>query len=92
MRGHKLLSIGALFLALTAAACGYYRITPKAIEPGQLTVQSPTEISTPAKAHLKDGGVVLFSEVSVSMVASSRGKERSMISPGSPASSCPSSR
>ena len=60
MRGHKLLSCGALFLALTAAACGYYRITPKAIEPGQLTAQSPTEISTPAKAHLKDGGVVLF--------------------------------
>jgi hypothetical protein len=60
MRGHKLLSCGALFLALTTAACGYYRITPKAIEPGQLTAQSPTEISTPAKAHLKDGGVVLF--------------------------------
>jgi hypothetical protein len=42
------------------AACGFYRITPKAMDPGQLTVQPPLEIKTPAKAHLKDGGVVLF--------------------------------
>jgi len=45
---------------LVAAACGYYRVTPKAVEHEQLKAPQAAEITTPAKAHLKDGGVVLF--------------------------------
>ena len=60
MTRRKLSSCVALVLAFTVAACGFYRITPKAMDAGQLTVPPPLEIKTPAKAHLKDGGVVLF--------------------------------
>ena len=93
----------ALLLAATAAACGYYRIVPKAIDPDKLTIHESAQksaapepaktidgvpelsqtndvapetgpgsvatprrvlpatlINTPAKAHLRDGSVVLF--------------------------------
>ena len=94
----------AMLVTVAAAACGFYRIAPKAMDPQQITgradaqtsaaapepaktidgvpelsqtndvapetgpgsVATPrrvlpaTLINTPAKAHLKDGGVVLF--------------------------------
>lgn len=56
----KLLLCSSLALALTLASCGFYRITPRDTDPDQLKTQAPVQITTPTKAHLKDGGVVLF--------------------------------
>jgi hypothetical protein len=49
-----------LAVTLTVSGCGFYDIKPKTIEPGQLTSQPEAKVSAPTKAHLKDGGVVLF--------------------------------
>lgn len=80
----KTISCVALLIAMAVAACGYYRIVPRAIDADKLTAQEPAQIraeaqesgrepavtprtilpapliNTPTKAHLKDGGVVLF--------------------------------
>lgn len=47
-----------LLLAVAVAACAVYRVVPRPLDPAQ----PPIQISTPAKAHLKDGGVVLFAD------------------------------
>jgi len=56
----KLLSCSAVVFFVMTTACGYYRIVPRAMDPGGISVHQPLQINVPAKAHLKDGGVVLF--------------------------------
>ena len=60
MRRFRSLTCLVLALTLTFSGCGFYEVKPTTIEPGQLTSQKEAKISSPTKAHLKDGGVVLF--------------------------------
>ena len=60
MTRSKLFTCAVLLLVMTTSACGYYRIVPKAMDLAKIAVQPSVQINIPAKAHLRDGSVVLF--------------------------------